>query len=1090
MLKPHHLLLVLAGLLGCVASAQTQTIWTGLGLDSDVGTPGNLQGGILPLNNGTANIQLGHALNNTLKVSGAYDFNSVSLTGADDYYITAASAQTLTLHAGLTVGSTSYNRLALSANITLNLAGAQTIDAGSGQVIVSGAITGSAPVTLLSSAGTSNGVFIFNNTGVGNTYSGNTTVGDGTNYVGVAFWNSEPFGTGSVTVLSGTGQSVQLIAHGTQTVTNAFTFSGPGFVSLRTWDAPLTYSGAFTLATDTIFSAIATQNAIPVPDRTGSLPLPGLGARNPIVFSGNISGAKKLTANGVGLLYLTGTNSYTGGTVVNGSLVFGGLSSAPGAGIITANANGYVGFSDLTTGNFATFFSGPFNKPGSVGAIGIDTLPGAAVPVTFSDPINLTGFNAALRIGTATRAILTGLITPQGTVYQFGNGGGTLAVQSALSGIDSLTLNNSNPSTTASPLTLYLQGLNTYIAGTTATNGFIVFDGLTALPAAGSLNAAGSNVNVGQSYIGYTDSVGITTPGSFLGKFNPASTWGILGFDTHAGNSTVSVNNINLTGFNDGVFIGTITSAIIDGSTITHSDVLNGNNAANTYRFTAGQNGVLTVNGILGGADSVMLGAPTFTNGNYTTSAYSSGTVIMNGVNTYTLGTTLNADSLAGLTLAFNNSNSLSTGALTVVSTTGGLAGLQATTGGLSLPNNIILSNVATFNGPQLAFTGTNNFTLSGNISSTDNTSSLNLFNAVPLTVNFSGNNSGFLGNINITNGTLNLQNNNAAGLGTVYFGGSAATLTFSGLATAPTLYGIKGGSGSVVIPGVTNVTFNVSDSVTHDAEFGGVVSGAGSVTVIAPTAPKAEVLYLYGNNTYSGGTTISGPHAVLALGSNTAAGTGMVTVNAPTGGLVLNSGVTFTNNLTFTTGALAGFGTFNPGGGPITFDTGRTVIPGLGNLSKDNPVGTLTFGNNVTFANGGTYIWSLQDVTRADGASLINITGNLNITATAGSFNFNIFSVDSTGNPGNANLTIGTPYSIKVLHTTGSISGFLPSDFTIDSSQFQNGPATTFTLSQSGSDIYLNFTPVPEPSTYALLGLGLGAVLLPALRRRRLVKS
>ena len=1071
--KPLRHLLTLAGLLGSVVAVHAQFTWTGLGANRNVATAGNWLGNTPPPNDGSANIALDHALNNTLLLSVDYSFNSVTLNNSDEYLITAAGPQILTLNGGLTASATSSSRLVLSANITLNLVGAQTIDAGASTIVVRGQITGSSAVTLMSSSGTGSGVFVFNNTGSGNTYSGNTTLGDGVNYVGVAFWNSSPFGTGTVTVNPGAGASVQLIAHGTQTVANDFTFNGSGNISLRSWDAPLTYSGNVTLASNTIFSATATQNFISSPGQDGSVPVAGAPVRHPIVFSGTISGASALTTNGAGLLFLTGNNTYSGGTTVNGSTVFGSASST-GTAPVFVNSQGYAGVA--TPGNFAAFLT--HLNPGSGGAVGIDTLSGNA---TFNDNLDLSSFtNSTIRIGSASTATLSALstITPYGVAtapYQFGNGGGTLFVQSNLSGTRAVSLSN----TSQIPLTLYLQGVNAYTGGTTANNGFIIFDGASALPGAGSLVAAGSAPVVGTSYIGYTNNV-VITASAFVLKFTPAATWGIIGFDT----GTTLLSNVNLTGYNDGVFLGTTTSAKIDATTLTGSTVGNGSNAANTLRFTAAKNGVLTVNGNLTGTTAVMIGSPYDLSSPY--AGYSSGTVVLNGAGSnYSGGTILNAMGFTGPTLEFDTASALGTGSLTVAtspSNGGGLVGLQAGFSGLTLPNSIVLQNAGS-GGPQLSLTGANDFTLGGNISG-DNTTALTLYNATPLAITLSGNNSGFLGDLYAYNGTLNLNSNSAAGLGNLVFGGGAMTVNLN--SASPTLYGLKGTTGNLVIGAGTSLSVDISDDVTHDANFGGVVSGSGSLTVIAPTASQAEALYLGGNNTYSGGTLISGPNAVLALGSNTAAGTGMVTVNAPTGGLILNAGVTFTNNLTFTAGALGGFGNFNPAGGPITFDTGKTVVPGLGNLSKDGPAGTLTFSNNLTFANGGTYLWSLQDVTRADGVSLVNITGNLDITATGGGFNFKVFSFDGTGNPGLANLTYGTPYSLLVLHATGSITGFSPTDFTIDASQFQNDTGAVFTLTNVGNDLFLNFTAVPEPSTDALLGLGLGAVLFPVLRRRK----
>ncbi len=1050
-------LLLLVSLLGCVVATQAQVIWTGLGGNTDVATSGNWLGNVTPPNDGSANLQLGQALFHTLKLSAAYDFNSVALTASDSYSITTSGAQTLTLHNGLTLSSTVGSSLSLSSNLTVDLVAAETFDAGKGSVTVNGKIIqsmGPYGVTLLSSAA-SGGSFTFTNTGIGNTYTGNTTVGNGTNPLTVAFYNSSPFGTGSVSVLGGpaSASAVLFSAHGTQTLTNNFSLNG--FVSLRSYDAPLVLSGPVTLAGNTTLVANTTPN---------SLPSLGLAVRDPIVFSGNISGTSSLTANGAGLLFLTGTNTYTGGTTVGagttGSVVFGSASST-GTAPVLVNSQGYAG--DATPGDFATFLT--HINAASGGALGIDTLSGNA---TFNDNINLSSFtNSNIRIGSASIATLSALstITPQGTNYQFGNGGGTLYVQSSLSGARAVSMNNSS----SSLLTLYLQGTNTYSNGTTVTNGFVVFDGASALPGAGVLKASGA----GSSYLGYSDLVGVT-PATFLSKFDLANTNGIIGFDTNAttygatGTTTIS-GPIDLSPFTNasGVFLGTSTSAILAGALTPTGDTI--------LRLTAVQGGVLTVNGAISGATSVVIGTPS------STAAYSTGTVILNNANTYAGGTLLNAYTSGGVALAFGDNSALGTGALTVKSGNGGIAGLQAATGSLVLPNSIVLTDTGA-TGPRLHFTGANDFTLSGPISSNDNTSTLTLYNSTPINVTLTGNNAGFLGNINVTNGTLNLFNDNAAGLGTVYIS-SGAAIAFS--TPAPVLYGLNGG-GSVALPGGTNLTIDISDAVTHDSSYGGVISGAGNLAVISPAAPAANILNLSGNNAgYTGNISVSGNYSVLALGNNSA-GTGAVSLNAPSGGLILNSGATFANPLTFTAGALGGLGTFNTGA--ITFGPGQSVMPGFGTFSKSTPVGTLTFNSSLTFANGGTYAWGVADGNVASGASLLNLTGSLTVTATAGGFNFTVTSFDSSGNPGFANLTSGTPYSIDVLHATGGIIGFSAADFTIDGSQFLNGTASGFSLTQSGNDLFLNFTPVPEPSTYALLGLGLGAVLFPALRRRKRV--
>ena len=46
-----------------------------------------------------------------------------------------------------------------------------------------------------------------------------------------------------------------------------------------------------------------------------------------------------------------------------------------------------------------------------------------------------------------------------------------------------------------------------------------------------------------------------------------------------------------------------------------------------------------------------------------------------------------------------------------------------------------------------------------------------------------------------------------------------------------------------------------------------------------------------------------------------------------------------------------------------------------------------------------------------------------------------------------------------------------------------------SFTLSQNGEDVMLNFSPIPEPSTYGI-ALGAMALALAAVRRQRRKKS
>ncbi|MFI5357792.1 MAG: PEPxxWA-CTERM sorting domain-containing protein, partial [Opitutales bacterium] len=216
--------------------------------------------------------------------------------------------------------------------------------------------------------------------------------------------------------------------------------------------------------------------------------------------------------------------------------------------------------------------------------------------------------------------------------------------------------------------------------------------------------------------------------------------------------------------------------------------------------------------------------------------------------------------------------------------------------------------------------------------------------------------------------------------------------------------------------------------------------------------------------------------------------------LQATNGGLAINQGVVLTNALDFQTGALAGAGTFAPtsvngvSGGTLVFGSNRMVYPGIPGGSFQPA--QLTLASNVAFACGGQYIWTLMDASRSDGFSSLLIQGNLDVTAKEGGFGFILQSVDATGASGlPTGFDPSLTYSWTILTTTGSITGFDPTKFSLDTTGFDYGtlPGNLFTLSldASSQNILLNYSAVPEPSTWALLILGLGAIGFAAHRRR-----
>ena len=69
----------------------------------------------------------------------------------------------------------------------------------------------------------------------------------------------------------------------------------------------------------------------------------------------------------------------------------------------------------------------------------------------------------------------------------------------------------------------------------------------------------------------------------------------------------------------------------------------------------------------------------------------------------------------------------------------------------------------------------------------------------------------------------------------------------------------------------------------------------------------------------------------------------------------------------------------------------------------------------------------------------------------------------------------------------SGGISGFSNDKFVFSTTNFANNLGSgSFFMSQGNAGLSINFTPVPEPSTYLLLAMGLAVVTVSELRRRK----
>ncbi|MBI5766900.1 MAG: PEP-CTERM sorting domain-containing protein [Verrucomicrobia bacterium] len=223
--------------------------------------------------------------------------------------------------------------------------------------------------------------------------------------------------------------------------------------------------------------------------------------------------------------------------------------------------------------------------------------------------------------------------------------------------------------------------------------------------------------------------------------------------------------------------------------------------------------------------------------------------------------------------------------------------------------------------------------------------------------------------------------------------------------------------------------------------------------------------------------------------------GAGETKVEIPftnTGTVIVSAG-----NLHFdTTFALNG-GVINVATGATTqLDLGLTVNPGA------TLIGGGTVQGNVTV---GAATGSQALVSPGDTIGTLTIQGNLTLLATStllidlagtgqGS-TFDHLSVSGTATVGgNLNLSLAQSFPLYNLPAGTQFTVLTAGTLTGAFSNAANGTRLTttagdgsFLVNYAGNSVVLsNFVPIPEPSTYALLACGLGALALVAHRRKR----
>ncbi|EBV1478675.1 AIDA autotransporter-like protein ShdA [Salmonella enterica subsp. enterica serovar Cerro] len=642
-----------------------------------------------------------------------------------------------------------------------------------------------------------------------NSYTGGTLISSGT----LVASNVEALGTGDVT----DDATLELNTGGT--FDNAIGGSGNVVKSgadTLTLSGSNSYTGGTTISGGTLVAS--NVEALGTGDVTNNATLELNTGGD---FINNIGGTGRVEKSGDDTLTLSGSNTYTGGTLINGGTLVASNVEALGTGDVTNNATLELN----TGGDFTNNISGS----GQVVKSGDDTL-------TLSGANSYTGgttISGGTLVATNVEALGSGDVTNNAVLEL--NTGGTF--DNAISGSGNVVKSGAD--------TLTLSGANSYTGGTTISGGTLVASNVEALGSGDVTNDAVLELNTGGDFdnaIGGTGRV----------EKSGADTLTLSGSNTYIGGTTI----------NDGTLIATSVDALGSGD-VTDNAVLE-LNTGGTFDNAIGGSG----NVVKSGADTLTLsGSNSYTGG----TTISGGTLVASNVEA--LGT---GDVTNNATLELNTGGDFinNIGGTGRVEKSGDdtltLSGSNTYTGGTLINGGtLVASNVEALGTGDV----TDNATLALNTGGTfDNaiSGSGQVVKSGDETLTLSGTNS-YTGGTTISGGTLVATNVEALGTGSVT---DNATLELN---TSGTFDNVISGRGQVVKSGDKTLTLSGANSYTGGTTISGgtlVASnvealGSGDIDNYASLQLNASGQFVTANlTTHDNATTAIG--AGSALRANT----------------------------------------------------------------------------------------------------------------------------------------------------------------------------------------------------------------------------
>ena len=739
-------------------------------------------------------------------------------------------------------------------------------------------------------------------------------------------------GSGLFTINGGvvdntSGSPVTLLTNNAQNWNGDFTFTGTGALNLGT--------GAVTLGGNRTVTTLA----------------------NTLTVGGTITGAgRSLTKAGPGNLVLGGANVYTGGTNINAGTLQ--INNATGLGTGTANIAGSATLSvNVGTGIVSNAITGSGT---------LNVVPNGETRLRG----NLSGFTGSLNIaanGAAKTDLDSSSAISSSATINIASGGTLLVASNSGSANVAASINVTGSGNTENLGALRVEGGGT-VSGPVTMSGNVTIGSQTGTGTiSGAIGETGGSSSLTKVGGGTLVLGGVN---SFSGNTSVAAGVLVLANSLALQNSTLVGGTVN---FDQSVASHAFTLGGLTGN----SGVVLQDNAGspNPVALTINNSATNSYNGVLSGSGRLVKAG--------------TGTLVLNGANTFT-GTT----TLSGGVLSLGNANALNTNAL---------------------------GGSITFAGGTLQYSASNTVDYSTRIKNST---------TAPVKLDTNGRNVTFAGAIDLTN-TAGLTK---IGAGNLVLSG---TNTFSGPTTV--------NAGTLTVNGSL---MNSAVQVNGTASLSGTGSIAGLVTVAGSSDPSGQGAINLANNsigtlTLSGGLTIGGGnHGEISNLSFDLGTTGADVIDLGSGALTAGDGGFVVNLSPLSTG-FSHLGTYNL----ITFGSMSGLL-----VDSNVTLGTVP-GGLYTFQLGFTNNALQLSITGVANPDIAYWTGTYSGTTWGANNNSNKtnWASDSTGATSTQQVPGANTDVVFAADSAGNLNTTLETDYAVNTLTMISGAAIPTSIGGSG---------------------------------------